>query len=114
MRRQPEAEIHRAVCQQLTLRAPPDLLWLHPANGGARDARTGAMLKRLGVLPGASDLLLWHRGEAFALEIKAPGGRPTEAQLEFIHRFENAGGYASVCEGIDACMRTIQAWVPLR
>jgi hypothetical protein len=66
----------------LRLRAKPDVLWLHPANGGTRDIREAARFKRMGVLAGASDLLLWHRGNSFALELKNPGGRLSDAQLE--------------------------------
>ena len=57
-RQRPEAAIHAAVCDHLRLRAKPDVLWLHPANGGARDIREAARFKRMGVLAGASDLLL--------------------------------------------------------
>lgn len=109
-----EAQIHMAVCDHLRLRARPDVLFLHPANGGARDAKTGAMLKRMGVLAGASDLLLWHNGNSFALEIKAPGGRPSEAQLEFLARFNDAGGHSAIAEGVDRALAVLAAWGLLR
>jgi hypothetical protein len=80
-RQRPEAAIHAAVCDHLRLRAKPDVLWLHPANGGTRDIREAARFKRMGVLAGASDLLFWHRGNSFALELKSPGGRLSDAQL---------------------------------
>src|SRR5262249_4316764 len=83
-------QVHDAVVAHLRLRAKPDVLWLHVPNGGARDAKTGAILKRMGTLAGASDFLLWHQGNSFALELKAPGGRPTEAQLDFLARFNEA------------------------
>jgi hypothetical protein len=51
-RRQPEFKIHTAVCEHLRLRAKPDVLWLHPPNGGRRDVREAANLKRMGVLAG--------------------------------------------------------------
>jgi VRR-NUC domain len=92
-RQRPEAAIHAAVCDHLRLRAKPDVLWLHPANGGTRDIREAARFKRMGVLAGASDLLLWHRGNSFALELKSPGGRLSDAQLEFLARFNDADGH---------------------
>ena len=61
-RARPEALIHAAVCDHLRLRAHPEVLFLHPANGGSRDIREAAHLKRFGVLPGASDLLLFRPG----------------------------------------------------
>src|SRR5215510_3962714 len=113
-RRRPEATIHAAVCEHLRLRAKPDVLWLHPANGGTRDIREAARFKRMGVLAGASDLLLWHRGNSFALELKAPGGRPTEAQLDFLARFNEAGGHSACAEGVDRVVAVLESWQLLR
>jgi VRR-NUC domain len=109
-RARPEEQIHVAVCQHLRLRALPDVLWTHCPNGERRDARTGAKLKRMGVLAGAADLLLWHRGHAFALELKSPGGRLSEAQLEFMARFNDAGGHTCVAQGLDKALACLTAW----
>ena len=57
-RARPESQLQAAVVEHLRLRAKPDVLWLHPANGGTRDIREAARFKRMGVLAGASDLLL--------------------------------------------------------
>jgi len=109
-RRRPEAQLHAAVVEHLRLRAKPDVLWLHPANGGTRDIREAARFKRMGVLAGASDLLLWHRGNSFALELKSPDGRLSEAQLEFLARFNDAGGHSAVAESIDCALACMEAW----
>jgi hypothetical protein len=109
-RRSPEGQIHRALCDHLRLRAKPDVLWLHVPNGGARDARTGAVLKRMGALAGASDLLLWHQGNSFALELKAPGGRLSEAQLDFLARFNDAGGHSACAQGLDRALAVLESW----
>jgi VRR-NUC domain-containing protein len=109
-RRRPEDAIQRAICDHLRLRAKPGVLWLHVPNGGKRDARIGAMLKRLGTLAGASDLLLWHSGNSFALELKAPDGRLSDAQRDFLARFADAGGHTAVAEGIDCALTTLEGW----
>jgi hypothetical protein len=109
-RRQPEAELQAAVVEHLRWRAKPDALFLHPANGGTRDIREAARFKRMGVLAGASDLLLWHRGNSFALELKSPGGRLSDAQLEFLARFNDAGGYSASAEGIDRAIACLEGW----
>ena len=109
-----EAQIHRSVCEHLHLRALPDVLWLHIPNGERRDKITGAKLKRMGVLAGASDLLIWHRGNSFALELKASGRRLSEAQLAFMARFNDAGGHTAVAEGIDGALACLEAWGLLR
>jgi hypothetical protein len=68
------------------------------------------MLKRMGVLAGASDILAWHQGNAFALELKSPGGRPSDAQLEFLARFNEAGGHSACAESIDRAIAVLEAW----
>jgi hypothetical protein len=113
-RRSPEAQLHAAVVDHLRLRAEPDVVFLHPANGGKRDVREALRFRRMGVLAGASDLLLWHRGHAFALELKAPGGRLSDAQLEFLARFNDAGGHSAVAEGLDRALAILEAWGLLR
>jgi VRR-NUC domain len=88
-RQRPEAAIHAAVCDHLHLRA---------------------RFKRMGVLAGASDLLLWHRGNSFALELKSPGGRLSDAQLEFLARFNDAGGHGASAEGVDRAIACLEGW----
>jgi hypothetical protein len=109
-RRSPEAQLH----EHLRLRAEPDVLWLHCPNGERRDKMTGAKLKRMGVLAGASDLLLWHQSNSFALELKVPGGRLSEAQLEFLARFNDAGGHTAIAAGLDRAIAVLEAWGLLR
>jgi hypothetical protein len=94
----------------LRLRGAPGLLFLHPANGASRDIREAVVLKRMGVLPGASDLILWHRGNSFSLELKAPGGRLSDAQRDFLARFNNAGGHSACAEGIDEALQILEGW----
>src|SRR6516162_5936023 len=105
-----ENQVHTAVVGHLSLRAKPDVLWLHCPNGERRDKITGAKLKRMGAIAGASDLLFWHQGNFFALEIKAPGGRLSESQREFFARFNNAGGHTAVVEGVDRAVAVLSAW----
>jgi hypothetical protein len=109
-----EFQVHTAVAEHLRLRAAPGVLWLHCPNGERRDARTAAKLKYMGVRAGAADLLLWHNGNAFALELKRPGGRLSEAQLEFLARFNDAGGHSAVAHGVDAALAALAGWGLLR
>jgi len=109
-----EAQIHAAVVAHLRLRAKPDVLFLHVPNGGKRDKISAAILKRMGTLAGAADLLLWHQGNAFALELKAAGGRLSEAQLEFMARFADAGGHICVADSIERALAVLESWQLLR
>lgn len=113
-RASPEQVIQRAVAQHLRQRGAPGLVWTHCPNGGRRRPIEAAIFKGLGVRPGVADLLLWHRGRAFALELKAPGGRPTAEQMQFIADFNNAGGSGVICTGLDESLRTLETWGLLR
>jgi hypothetical protein len=119
-RRQPERVLQTALVEHLRLRARNGVLYFAVPNGGSRDVREAANLKRTGVVPGVADLLLFRPGacphcgntrlEGFALELKTPGNRPTEHQLAFMARFADAGGHTCVAEGIDESLGALEAW----
>jgi hypothetical protein len=80
-----------------------------------------AIMKGMGAIPGVCDLIAVRPsycqqcgfgplGIIHALELKAEGGRPTEAQLAFIAGINAAGGYAAVATGIDQALRCLEAW----
>src|SRR5262249_34283848 len=116
--KRPELAIHKEVVRHLRKRAAPGALWWHTPNGiraGGRKASVqGAIAKGMGVRAGVADIIAVHRGMFFALELKAPGGRPTEAQLEFQSAFRNQGGFTCVAEGLDAAIGTLELWGLLR
>ena len=74
-RRRPEQEIQKALADHLRARAAAGTYWFHPANGGARTAIEGAILKACGVSAGTPDLILIKDGKTFGLELKAANGR---------------------------------------
>jgi len=110
----PEQQIHKAVALHLQQRGAPGLLWWYTHNNvgirGRRGHIQGAILKGLGMRAGVSDILALHQGKFFALELKAPGGRATEAQLEFLADVDANGGFTCVAEGLDAAIRAIETW----
>jgi hypothetical protein len=110
----PEQQIHRAVVQHLQMRGAPGLVFLHPANGGFRRLIEAKILSGMGVRAGAADLLLWHDGKSYALELKAKGGRVSQAQCAFLADMQRAGAFTCVAEGLDAALRTLEAWKLLR
>lgn len=114
-RQHPERAVHIAVAEHLRLRGKPGLVWWHTPNGGSRDVREAAALKRMGVLPGVSDFLMLHNGKLFSLELKPEvGGRLSEEQMAFLAAVNSAGGYASAARGIDEALRVLQAWELIR
>ena len=82
----------------------------HIPNGGKRDAREAARFKRMGVKPGVPDLFLpvpragYH---GLFIEMKAPGGRLSDYQKEWLKQLEASGYAAFVCFGFDEAARDI-------
>src|SRR5665213_414913 len=96
-----EDDIQMAVVTHLKIRGTRGLVFWHTPNGGRRNVREAARFKAMGVRAGVSDLILVHDQKIFALELKSPGGRASEKQLEFLSDMENAGAYTCICESID-------------
>jgi hypothetical protein len=77
-----------------------------------------------GLCPGSSDLIGWlpyeiQQGDVgrtvavfVALEVKAPGGRPTEGQANFLERVQGCGGLAALVRSPEDACRAIQSWKP--
>jgi hypothetical protein len=112
--RRPEQAIQKAIFQHIKARGVPGLVAFHVPNGGHRKPIEGAILKSMGVRPGVSDVIAVHNGKIFALELKAEGGRPTVAQLEFLSDMERAGAFTAIPTGLDAALATLEAWGLLR
>ncbi len=96
----------------------PELeLLFHVPNGEARDPRTAAKLKWLGVRPGVPDLLLpVPRGPyaGLALEMKRrKSGRASDAQERFLGLLKASGWHAAICAGAEEAigeLRRYLAW----
>jgi len=113
-RAQPEAAIQRAVFQHLRARGAKGVFAFHPANGGYRTAREGAILKGLGVKAGVPDLIAIHNGRVFCLEIKAPGGQISAPQLACMVELREAGAVVAVATGLDEALRKLENFGLLR
>jgi hypothetical protein len=92
----------------------PGVFAFHPANGGYRRAVEAARLKGLGVCAGVPDVVAFHRGQVYAIELKREGGRATDAQLQAIEDIRAAGGHAQVCHGLDRALAVLEGWGLLR
>jgi len=108
--RRPEQAIHRAVAQHLRTRAVSGLVWFHVPNGGHRGKVEASILKSMGVRAGVSDFIFVHAGRIFALELKAEGGRATEAQMQFLADIDRAGAFTALPTGLSAALATLESW----
>lgn len=105
----PEREIQEAVVQHLRLRGVPGLVFFHVPNA-PRSAITGKLLKRMGMLAGVSDLILLYQGKFHALELKAPGKKPTEAQDRFLNCVAWNDGKTAVCDTVNQALAVLEQW----
>jgi hypothetical protein len=113
-RRQPEAADQRAVVQHIAWRARPGVFAFHVPNGGWRSRVEGAILKAIGTVAGVPDLIWIKNGQVYGWELKAEGGRPTEAELATIAAMEAAGAYCCIAEGFDPALAVLEGWQLLR
>lgn len=86
-------------------------------NGGKRNPREAMRLKAEGVKPGVSDLLLPLRRQnhsALWLELKAPGNKPTELQVEWLELMTQAGYRAEWADSWTKAAAIIADYVGVR
>ena len=72
-------------------------------------AKFGSSIVRYGLCVGSSDLIgiLGPAGRMIALEVKVPGGAPTDEQTRFLERVRSHGGFASVVHSVTEVRATI-------
>lgn len=109
-----EDAIQMAVVQHMRARKVPGVVFWHTPNGGKRNIIEGAKFKKMGVRAGVSDIVAVHNGRIFALELKAPGGRATESQMEFISDVNAAGGFGCIATGLTEALKCLETWGLLR
>lgn len=106
----PEQEIQRALFQHLRLRGVDGLVAIHVPNGGYRKPFEAAVLKGLGVTAGVPDVLIWHDGQSFAMELKSEGGTVSDSQRDILNRMSAAGVNCAICFGLNNAVRCLEAW----
>lgn len=88
---------------------------IHIPNGEARDKRTGARLKAMGVKPGAADFHFDWNGGSYYIEVKAERGRMSPSQIDFKRNVIAAGAHYAVVRSINDTMKVLRGWeIPIR
>jgi hypothetical protein len=87
-RRRPEDSLQRAIVQHYRQRAAPGVFMFAVPNGGYWRPVEAAILKSTGAVAGVPDMIWIKDGQVYGLELKAEGGRSTEAQLATIAKME--------------------------
>jgi hypothetical protein len=117
-RARPEQDLQKALVQHLTRRGVKGLVFWHTPMGmfaGGRRNRKGiaiqgAIMQGLGARAGVSDLILVCDAKIHALELKAPGGRATASQVEFLADMQKAGAHCAIAEGLDQALQQLEEW----
>src|SRR5262245_56869164 len=114
MSRRQEDQLQRSVLDHLHWRAVDGAFWFHVPSGGWRSPVEAMVFKSLGVTAGVPDLLIVHDGRLYGLELKAEGGRLSEAQRTTIEAMRRGGAIVAVAQGIDQALAQLEAWKLLR
>lgn len=108
-----EDSFQKAIARYLDMRG---VLWAHPPNGGSRNEIEAAKLKRMGVKPGLSDILIFEpRGtfSGFALELKAKKNKPTKDQEFWLLELQKRGWATAWTNSMDVALYLIDNYLRL-
>ncbi len=106
-----ERELHIAVADALRVGCAPGWLWWHCPNGELRTDATGALLLRMGVKRGVSDLhLLDPEGRFHALELKRRGKKPNDEQRAFLLSLFDRGCPAAWADNYEGAIGILKGW----
>lgn len=89
----------------------------HMANERRCTPQQGALLKRMGVKAGVSDIFVAKPSQGFGacfIELKAKGGKPSPAQLKFLETMNGNGYLAVIRYGSDEAIATIKEYLNLQ
>ncbi len=89
---------------------------LHIGNERKATYYAGYIMKRMGVLKGASDLFMaWPVGgfHGLFIEVKSKIGRPSTEQKAFLQRMKDVGYRAEICYGADEVINTMKDYLNL-
>jgi hypothetical protein len=104
-----EDRLQAACVKWFRLQYPQHVIFAIP-NGGNRNAVTGAMLKRTGVLAGVADLCVLHANKhhhGLYVELKVGRNKQTGTQIDFQQACYREGYAYTVLNNIDDFMLVI-------
>jgi len=113
-REQPERAFQKLLVQHLRLALPPDVfMTAFPAGGGGKVR--GAQLKAMGLVAGVPDLMFLYKGETHFMELKAPNGKVSPAQVDCQQALFRAGAGTAIVRTLAEAYRALDAWqIPTR
>lgn len=115
-RKQPEADLQRAIVKFLRKSLVGNSVVFHIPNGGLRSFTEAKRFKEMGVLPGMVDLGVINDGRLIGLEVKPPkGGTVSDAQAWCHRQLRAAGAWVFIVRSLDDVIAAMQqTGVPMR
>ena len=93
-----------------------DLPFIHIANERSTSPQSGALLKRMGVYKGVSDIFIPRANKTchgLFIELKVGKNKPSVEQFNFIHRMNEEGYGGFVAYSSDEAIKIIQEFYGL-
>lgn len=80
-----------------------DLMHFHVPNGGSRNIIEATKLKKMGVRPGVSDIIICHpkKTQIAFIELKVGKNKLTDSQKLFIKVVEKLGHFTALVRSLD-------------
>ena len=66
--------------------------------------------KKMGLLPGTSDIIIIYRGMAYCLEVKKPGEKQSKDQILFMRNVIASGGRYEIVYSLDDAKKQLIKW----
>jgi hypothetical protein len=97
-----EADLHKSVAALLDVVLLPPALWTtFPAGYGKLGKATAGHLRGVGLKAGMPDIMIFHKGRCFGIELKVPGGKLSKDQFEMHELLAEAGVPVEVCYNLE-------------
>lgn len=101
-----ESEVQKKIMNMLTTH--PKVAWAYVTSSGYVKGVNGGRMFKVGV-PGMSDIMGQLKdGRLFAIEVKAPGNKPTELQQQFIADVNKYGGQAGWADSVETAINILE------
>jgi hypothetical protein len=108
-----ESQIQQQMVKWFGYKYPEYTLFAIP-NGHKRNAITGAILKREGVVAGVADLFLMKANQKYNglwVEVKTDKGKQSESQKEFERKALREGYKYVICKSIDQFVNEVETYI---
>ena len=111
-----EADIQADFFEKVKLFFPgiPDKLLFAVPNGGSRNPIEAKNMKRQGVKPGVSDVILLVPKKGFAslcIEFKTEKGKQSDEQIEFQRQAEKCGSKYVIVRSVSSAIETVKEYL---